>query len=76
MQRENLGKISNNPIVEAGTVLPGHTRVQCFPLFSLLSAINVTKVDYFSLDAEGSELDILKTIPFDSVYFKVVTQLL
>jgi hypothetical protein len=25
----------------------------------------VTHVDYFSLDVEGSELDVLKTIDFD-----------
>ena len=28
-------------------------------------------IDYFSLDVEGSELDILKTIPFDKVDIKV-----
>jgi hypothetical protein len=37
---------------------------QCFPLYSLLKAINVTTVDYFSLDVEGAELSILKTIPW------------
>ena len=30
-------------------------------------------IDYFSLDVEGSELDILKTIPFDMVDIKVST---
>ena len=30
-------------------------------------ALNVTKVDYFSLDVEGAELDVLKTIPFDKI---------
>ena len=33
-------------------------------------------VDYFSLDVEGSELDILKTIPFDRVDIKVSTCLM
>ena len=41
--------------------------VFCFPLFGVLKAINVTKVDYFSLDVEGNEMDVLRTIPFDNV---------
>ncbi len=41
--------------------------VPCFPLESILLAINQTHVDYFSLDVEGYELPILKTIPFDKI---------
>ncbi len=41
--------------------------VPCFPLESILLAINQTHVDYFSLDVEGYELPILKTIPFDRI---------
>ncbi len=48
-----------------------YVKVQCMPLFSLLTAINVTTVDYFSLDVEGSELKVLKTIPFDKVFIRV-----
>ena len=42
-------------------------QVQCFPLYSLLLAVNHTKVDLLSLDIEGDELHILKTIPYDKV---------
>ena len=38
----------------------------CFPLESLLLAINQTRVDYFSLDVEGLELEVLETIPWTS----------
>ncbi len=41
--------------------------VQCFTLSSILKALNVKHVDYFSLDVEGAELDILQTIPFDKI---------
>ena len=66
-QAFNLGKVvrtSNN-----GKKLKGEkfTNVMCFPLFGVLKAINVTKVDYFSLDVEGNEMDVLRTIPFDEV---------
>jgi hypothetical protein len=47
--------------------------IQCFPIYSLLLAIGQTTVDYFSLDVEGSEYKILKTIPWHKVDIKVRT---
>jgi hypothetical protein len=47
-------------------------KVNCVPLYTFLLALNRTTVDYFSLDVEGSELDILRTIPFHKVTFKVI----
>ncbi|TRY76846.1 hypothetical protein TCAL_06874 [Tigriopus californicus] len=41
--------------------------VMCLPLFAILNALKVPQVDYFSLDVEGNELDVLKTIPWDEV---------
>ena len=35
--------------------------IQCFPLFSILQAMGISHVDYFSLDIEGAEMDVLKT---------------
>ncbi len=32
-----------------------------------MAALNRTKVDFFSLDVEGKELEVLKTIPFDKI---------
>ena len=43
----------------------------CLPLISILYAIGNPTVDYFSLDIEGVELDVLKTIPWDKVHIKV-----
>ncbi|XP_069679360.1 protein Star-like [Periplaneta americana] len=48
------------------------TRVKCFPLFSLLLAINATTFNYLSLDAEGAEIQVLKTIPIDRVQVDVI----
>jgi hypothetical protein len=45
--------------------------VQCFPLYSYLLALNRTTVDYFSLDVEGSELDVLRTVPFEKLDIRV-----
>ena len=46
-------------------------KVLCLPFISILNAIENPRVDYFSLDIEGVELDVLKTIPWDKVDIKV-----
>jgi hypothetical protein len=40
---------------------------QCFPLYSILLAVNRTAVDFLSLDVEGHELKILQTIPWHKI---------
>ncbi|XP_045585023.2 uncharacterized protein [Procambarus clarkii] len=40
-------------------------KVQCFPLYSYLLALNVTSVQYLSLDVEGAEADILLSFPWE-----------
>ncbi|CAL8093448.1 unnamed protein product [Orchesella dallaii] len=47
--------------------------VRCYPLHYLLMAVGQMEVDYLSLDIEGAELSVLKTIPFDKVSIKVIT---
>ena len=45
--------------------------VLCILLFSILEAIGMTHINFFSLDVEGAELDILKTSPFEKVNIDV-----
>jgi len=47
-------------------------RVQCFPIYSFIVALDVKVVDFMTVDVEGDELKILKTIPFDKVLIKVL----
>ena len=47
-------------------------QIQCFPLYSILLALNRTKIDLFSLDIEGDELKVLKTVPFEKVDITVM----
>ena len=42
-------------------------QVQCFPLQSVMAALNYPTVDYFSLDIEGAEFPMLKTLDFGKV---------
>ena len=52
---------------------PPKITVQCFPLYSMLLAVGRTHIDYFSLDVEGAELEILRTIPFEKVTIDILT---
>ena len=47
------------------------TKVTCLPLYTILLAVGNPTVDFFSLDVEGAELEILKTIPWDKVNINV-----
>ena len=42
-----------------GSVKEEKIKLQCFPLYSILKALNITTVDYLSLDVEGAEYGIL-----------------
>jgi len=57
--------------IDTSNALNDTVQVQCLPLYSILLALNRTTVDLFSLDIEGHELSVLKTIPYDKVDIKV-----
>ena len=47
--------------------------VECYPLYSLFLAVGIgQKIDFLSLDIEGAELAVLKTIPWDKVRIELV----
>lgn len=71
-QRFNQGKLvvkDEDMDGKRGTVIT----VQCFPLYSILLALNITHIDFFSLDVEGKELQVLLTIPFNKVNIDMMT---
>jgi FkbM family methyltransferase len=46
--------------------------IPCFKVADKLIENKITSIDYMSLDVEGAELQILKTIPFERVQIKVI----
>jgi hypothetical protein len=36
-------------------------RIKCYPLYTILLALNQTKIDLLSLGCQGQELEILQT---------------
>jgi FkbM family methyltransferase len=48
-------------------------KVKSTKLNSILEENNITKVDYLSIDTEGSELSVLKSIDLDKYHVKVIS---
>jgi len=67
--KKHLNRIDYDMSVYGGS--KKETEVDCYILNDLLKQNNISKIDFCSLDVEGAELDILKTIDFDNFYFDV-----
>ncbi|ELT98097.1 hypothetical protein CAPTEDRAFT_207761 [Capitella teleta] len=48
-------------------------RAYCLPFRTIMLALNRTKIDYLSLDVEGWELPILRTVDFDQIDISVIS---
>lgn len=59
--------VEKNP--RTGSPMP---LIPCLPLTSILQRIGFLSFDFFSLDVEGAELAVLKSINFSIVHFKVI----
>ncbi|MCL4138424.1 UNVERIFIED_CONTAM: hypothetical protein GTU68_025668 [Idotea baltica] len=46
--------------------------IQCIPLQSLLLALDVSVVDFLSLDIQGGEWDVLKYFPWDKIKLRTL----
>jgi len=64
---DNEDNDGDAPIAAASHKQRPTMTVPCFPLDTILAALNRSRVDYFSLDIEGFELPVLKTIDWTSV---------
>ena len=47
--------------------------VNCFPLNTIMAALGISHVDYLSLDVEGPELEILRTVDWTRLRIDVIT---
>lgn len=62
---------SNNSLGYLGPSWRKTIKVQCFPVYSVLRALNLPSIDYFSLDIEGAEYQVLNTIPLQMSRIKL-----
>ena len=49
------------------------TTLQCLPLYSLLLALGNPTVNWFILDIEGAEFQVLQTIPWHEVDIEMIS---
>ena len=61
MSEDHKKRLNNENPIELYVTVP------CFSLNTILNALGVHKIDMFSLDVEGGELDVLKTIDFNEL---------
>jgi len=47
--------------------------VNCFPLNAIMAALDISHVDYLSLDVEGPEVEILRTVDWTRLHIDVIT---
>ena len=70
--RGHVGKIlDTKPELDPASSNEHQTDVVCLPLYSIVHALGRNSIDFFSLDVEGYELEVLKTIPFEQLDIKV-----
>jgi len=56
-----------------GTKKKAEIAVNCFPLNTIMAALDISHVDYLSLDVEGPEIEILHTVDWTRLRIDVVT---
>ncbi|CAF0903979.1 unnamed protein product [Brachionus calyciflorus] len=61
----------NSAIGNSGVGKYDYIYVPCFSLSTILKAINIDKVDFFSLDLEGGEWDVLNSLDLKKINFKL-----
>jgi len=66
-------KMHQSHLQYIGSIRRPEVSVNCFPLNSIMAAINVSHVDYLSLDVEGPELEILRTVDWTRLHIDVMT---
>ncbi|KAK8397082.1 hypothetical protein O3P69_004624 [Scylla paramamosain] len=50
----------------------GEVTVLSLPLYTILLSLNLTQLDFLSLDLEGAELKVLRTVPWERVRVRVL----
>ena len=66
-------KMHQSHLTFIGKTKKSEVAVNCFPLNAVMAALDVSHVDYLSLDVEGPELEILRTIDWTRLRIDVIT---
>ncbi|XP_076094800.1 uncharacterized protein LOC143065236 [Mytilus galloprovincialis] len=65
---------SEHPVKKTITVKDKQTEIHCYPLYSIMAALERRTIDLFALDVGGiDELSIVKAIPFNKINIEILT---
>jgi len=68
-----VGKMHQAQVSAIGNKKKPEVAVNCFPLSAIMAALNISHVDYLSLDVEGPEVEILRTVDWTRLHIDVIT---
>lgn len=68
---KHIERIQNELTVKGGMYVI--LKIKTYKINDLLAQNNFSSIDFLSLDTEGGELDILKSIDFDRYHIQVIT---
>jgi len=66
-------KIHPSHLAFIGASREPEVAINCFPLNSIAAALDVSHVDYLSLDVEGPEVEILSTVDWTRLHIDIIT---
>jgi len=69
----NIAMFKNQPFTSGVANEEGaNLKIHCGPVSHPLEQLGIQRIDFWSLDVEGSELAILKTVDFDEVQIDII----
>ncbi len=71
VSEEHLNRINTEILKHGGSV--EEIKVKSLRLQKILDDNNINKIDYLSIDTEGSELSVLKSINFNKTNIKIIS---
>ena len=68
-----LEKMHPAHVAGMGSSKEPQVTLNCFPLSSITAALGVSHIDYLSLDVEGPEIEILKTVDWTRLQIEIIS---
>jgi FkbM family methyltransferase len=69
--KEHINRINSEVIKHGGSVK--EIKIKSLPLQKILDDNNISKIDYLSIDTEGSEVSVINSIDFEKTKIKIIS---
>ena len=68
-----VDKMHQSHLTFIGASKKPEVEINCFPLNTIMAALGISHVDYLSLDVEGPEIEILRTVDWTRLQIDIIT---